>query len=233
MKSNATITGDSEERAARIVIVDDHPLLRHGITTLVNAESDLQVCGEANSFHEGVQLINVTNPDVLVLDISLPDVNGIEMIKSIKAAGLSIAIIVLSVHDESEFALRALEAGAKGYLRKADAAGSLLTGIRRVLSGELYISEEFRDQLLNNFLKKPKTQASSPADRLSIRQREVFDLIGRGFTTREIAAHLNMSPKTVETHRGAMKAKLGLRTTGELVRMTLGAAHKKTDESST
>lgn len=203
------------------MLIDDHPLLRQGVASLIDGEEDLEVCCEAQSYQTGLKGAQEHRPDLVILDISLPDVSGIELIKAIKAQQGCPAILVLSVHEEAEFALRALEAGAGGYVMKTVAPPALLTGMRRVLAGELHVSRQFRDRMIMRVLQKPPGKFQCPTERLSSRQLDVFELIGQGFTTREIATRLNMSSKTVETHRGHIKKKLGLNTTGALIRFAL------------
>jgi DNA-binding NarL/FixJ family response regulator len=205
---------------ARILVVDDHPAIRHGLVALIGAESDLEVCGEATNYQEGLACALSLKPDAIVMDISLPDTNGIELIKAIKQEMPFVAVLVISVHDESQYALRALQAGALGYLMKADAAANVLTGLRRVLTGEVHVSPKLSERLIFQVL-QGRGAGISPVDRFSPREREVLELLGQGLCTREIAKQLNMSPKTVETHRGHMKEKLGVQTTGELVRFAL------------
>ena len=208
-------------RAARVLVVDDHPAIRHGLVTLIGAEDDFEICGEAASFRQGLASALHLKPDAIVLDISLPDTSGIELIKAIRAELPYVSILAISVHDESQYALRALQAGALGYIMKADAAASVLEGLRKVLAGEIHVSPKFSERLIFQVLQGKRNPHGSPVDRFSAREREVLDLLGRGFGTREIAHQLNISPKTVETHRGHMKEKLGVQSTGELVRFAL------------
>jgi DNA-binding NarL/FixJ family response regulator len=208
-------------KVARVLVVDDHPAIRHGLVTLVDAEDDLEVCGQADTFQEGLASARALRPDVIILDLSLPDTSGMELIKAIKAELPFSAILVVSVHDESKYALRALLAGALGYIMKADAAENVLEGVRKVLNGEIHISPKFSGNLILQTLRDRQPKGNSPVDRLSPRELEILELMGQAKGTREIASQLNMSPKTVETHRGHMKEKLGMQTTGELLRFAL------------
>lgn len=205
----------------RVLVVDDHPAIRHGLVTLIDAEEDLEVCGQAETFQGGLSSAQALKPDVIVLDLSLPDTSGMELIKAIKAEFPFVAILVVSVHDESRYALRALQAGALGYVMKSDAAATVLQGIRRVYGGEMHVSPSFNDRLMFQVLQGKSGSHSALVDRLSPREMEILELIGLARGTREIAMQLNISPKTVETHRGHMKEKLGLQTTNELIRFAL------------
>lgn len=208
-------------RASRVLVVDDHPAIRQGLVSLINAEPEFEICGEAESFHEGLTCARLLKPDAVVVDISLPDSSGLELIKVIRAELPHVPVLVISVYDESQYALRALQAGALGYIMKADAAATILEGLRKVLAGELHVSPKFSERLIFQVLQGKKGAVFSPVERFSPREREILELLGRGMGTRDIAARLDISPKTVETHRGHMKEKLGVRSTGELVRFAL------------
>lgn len=209
--------------AARVLVVDDHPAIRHGLVTLIDAEDDLEVCGQAETFQEGLARARELRPDAIVLDLSLPDTSGMELIKAIKAELPFVAILVVSVHQESKYALKALLAGALGYIMKADAAESVLEGVRKVLDGEIHVSPKFNESLIFQAIRgqQGNRNSPSPVERLSPRELEILELMGHAKSTREIAQQLNISPKTVETHRGHMKEKLGMQTTGELLRFAL------------
>lgn len=191
--------------------------------TLIDAEDDLEVCGQAETFQEGLARARALKPDAIVLDLSLPDTSGMELIKAIKAELPFVAILVVSVHEESKYALRALMAGALGYIMKADAAECVLEGVRKVLAGEIHVSSKFSGSLILQAIRGKQGTGNSLSfvDRLSPREREILELMGRARNTREIGQQLNISPKTVETHRGHMKEKLGMQTTSELLRFAL------------
>lgn len=205
----------------RVLIVDDHPVFRHGIAALINAEPDLEVCGEAASSQTALQAVRTLNPDVVLLDISLPGTNGVELIKHLKAEYPKLPILVLSMHDESIYALRTLRAGALGYVMKAEALSHVTAALRRVLKNEVYVSHEFSERLIFKAIQSLDGGMGSPVDKLSDRELEVLELLGRGFGTREIANELHLSVKTIETHRAHIKEKLGFKDAGEMVRFSI------------
>lgn len=205
----------------RVLIVDDHPVFRHGITSLINAESDLEVCGEAGSSPSALEAMRALSPDVALVDISLPGTNGIELIKHMKAEHPKLPILVLSMHDESLYALRALRGGALGYVMKAEALKHVVVALRKVLNGEIYVSERFSERLIFKAIQSIDGGMGSPVDKLSDRELEVLQLLGRGFGTRDIAEELHLSAKTIETHRAHIKEKLGFKDAGEMVRFAI------------
>jgi len=193
----------------RVFLVDDHPVVRQGLSLLINQEADLIVCGEAEAAWSVPAALAALNPDVLVLDLSLNGPDGLDLLKSIRATQRSLPILILSVHDESMYAERALRAGANGYIMKQEATERVLIAIRRVLGGELYVS----DRIANTMLQQLTKQGSSPQSlisTLSDRELEVFRLIGDGHGTREIAEELRLSIKTVESYQAHIKDKLSL-----------------------
>lgn len=205
----------------RVLIVDDHPVFRHGISALINAEADLVVCGEASSSPSALDAMRNLDPDVALLDISLPGTNGIELIKLMKAEHPKLPLLMLSMHDESLYALRALKAGALGYVMKAEALTHVLDALRKVLKGEIYVSPRLSERLIFQAIQSADGGSGSPVDRLSDRELEVLELLGRGFGTKEIASELHLSVKTIETHRAHIKEKLGFRDAGEMVRFAI------------
>ncbi len=205
----------------RVLIVDDHPVFRHGIASLINAEEDLVVCGEAGSSPSALQAMRTLKPDVAMLDISLPGTNGVELIKLMKAEQPKLPILMLSMHDESLYALRALRAGAMGYVMKAEALNHVTSALRKVLQGEIYVSEKFSERLIFKAIQSIDGGMGSPVDKLSDRELEVLQLLGRGFGTREIAEELHLSVKTIETHRAHIKEKLRFKDSGEMVRFAI------------
>jgi DNA-binding NarL/FixJ family response regulator len=204
-----------------VLIVDDHPVFRHGIASLINAEADLHVCGEASTSPLALDAMRRLKPDVALLDISLPGSNGVELIKLMKAEQPKLPLLVLSMHDESLYALRSLRAGALGYVMKAEALNHVLTALRKVLKGEVYVSEKFSERLIFKAIQSIDGGLGSPVDKLSDRELEVLELLGRGFGTREIANELHLSVKTIETHRAHIKEKLGFKDAGEMVRFSI------------
>jgi DNA-binding NarL/FixJ family response regulator len=202
----------------KIMIVDDHPLVRSGFRQLIESETDLNVCCEAATMNEALQLINHCLPDLAIIDLSLPDGNGLELIKRINTQYPNITILVSSMHDEDLFAERALRAGAKGYINKQEAGEQVIVAARQVLSGKIYLSTPMAERLLLEQNGKPQASVLSPVEHLSNRELEIFEFIGHGMTTGEIANKLHLSVKTIETHRANIKAKLGLSSAGELTR---------------
>jgi DNA-binding NarL/FixJ family response regulator len=205
----------------RVLIVDDHPVFRHGITALINAECDLVVCGEASSSPLALEAMRKLKPDIALLDISLPGANGIELVKMMKAESPKLPLLILSMHDESLYALRALKAGALGYVMKAEALTHVLDALRKALNGEIYVSPRMSERLIFQAIQTNDGKAGSPVDRLSDRELEVLAFLGSGLSTKEIAAKLNLSVKTIETHRAHIKEKLGFRDAAEMVRFAV------------
>ncbi|HHY85516.1 MAG TPA: response regulator transcription factor [Verrucomicrobia bacterium] len=201
----------------RIAIVDDHPMMRQGLAQLINNEPDLTVCAEADTAGQALELLNKARPGLWLIDISLPDKNGIELIKDIRAMDPASRILVVSMHDESLYAERILRAGARGYIMKQEGGKKLMEAIRHVLAGNIYVSEKMSGKILEIFSGQRDT-GGSPVARLTDREFEVFQLIGEGKGTRQIAEHLHLSVKTVEVHRANIKEKLGLKTATDLVR---------------
>lgn len=201
----------------RVFIVDDHPLFRQGITQFINRESDLIVCGESEHADHALQAIGEIKPDLVTLDISLKNSNGIDLIKSIKAQYENLPVLVLSMHDESLYGERVLRAGAKGYIMKQEATKNVMVAIRRVLEGKIYLSEAMSEKMLEKQLNGVPENTSSVGT-LSDRELEVFQAIGEGLSTATIAKNLHLSVKTVETYRANIKNKLNLQNNTELIR---------------
>lgn len=201
----------------RVYVTDDHPLVRRGLAAMIGAEPDLELCGEAEDCATATSEIGRLLPDVVIVDISLRGNSGLELIKNVKALDPRIHMLVLSVHDESLYALRVLKAGAKAYVMKQDIADKVLEAIRKVRKGQIYVSERVSGQMLNQLVKGRDDPDDSPVAGLSDRELEVATFIGSGLATREIAVRLNMSVKTVETHRAHLKTKLNLSTSTQLV----------------
>lgn len=208
-------------KPARIFIVDDHPLVRHGMRQLIGGEPELIVCGEADSIQQTLIMLNTIAADLIIIDLSLPDGNGLELIRHVLARFPKLSILVSSMHDESMFAERALKLGAKGYISKSANGDEVLKAIKKILNGRIYISKHLSETLAqaNNHSENP--EELSPVNQLSNRELEVFELIGRGLSTGEIAGNLKLSIKTIETHRANIKKKLGLMNAGELTRRAI------------
>lgn len=201
----------------RVYIVDDHAMVRRGLAAMIAAEADMELCGEAEDCATATSEVSRLRPDVAVVDISLRGNSGIELIKNIRVMDPGIRIVVLSVHDESIYALRALRAGAKAYVMKLDKPEKVIDAIRKVRLGRMYVSERVGSQMLNRLTKGAEDMGDSPVAGLSDRELEVVTLIGSGLATREIAARLYVSVKTVETHRAHIKTKINLNTGTQLV----------------
>lgn len=207
--------------AKRLLIVDDHPLVRHGVTQLLAHLEDVVVCGEAENAHAALEVMRREKPDVVLLDVSMPGTNGIEIIKLMLAEQPRLIILMLSMHDESLYALRALRAGAKGYVMKQQPMENVLQALRKVIGGGIYVSPEFSEKLVFKAIQGSDSDLGSPVDKLSDRELEVLQHLGRGKPTREIAKTLHLSVKTIETHRAHIKEKLGFKTAEELVKFAV------------
>ena len=202
----------------RILLVDDHPMVRRGFADVIAAEATIELCGEAANATEAIQLARELEPDLMIVDLGLPDQSGLELIKRIKATSLKTQMLVSSIQDETLFAERCLRAGAMGYVNKAEPPETVVEAIFCVLEGEVYLSPAMTRRLIRGVAGKKKSDGGSLIDRLSDREFEVFDSIGRGLATREIAERLKLSTKTVETHRDKIKTKLKITSTTELTR---------------
>ena len=194
----------------RVFLVDDHPIVRQGLTLLINQEPDLIVCGEAEAAWSVPSALATLNPDILIVDLSLNGPDGIDLLKSIRATDVELPILVLSMHDESVYAERALRAGANGYIMKQEATERVLVAIRRILHHEYYVSDRIANTMLQQLVSKPVHARESLIAALSDRELEVFRLIGDGHGTREIAEQLHLSVKTVESYQAHIKDKLSL-----------------------
>ncbi|MCK5674849.1 MAG: response regulator transcription factor [Spirochaetales bacterium] len=201
----------------KIVVVEDHPIVRRGIVQLINFEDDICSVGEADSTSEALEVINKQKPDLVLVDLSLKGGSGLELIKDLKKLYPELLIIVVSLHDENVYAERVIRAGAKGYIMKSEATESILTAIRQVLKGGLYLSSNIQTKILNKMVGGVKTLASE-VDVLSDREFEVLELIGKGFSTRKIAEELHLSIKTIETYKSHIKTKLNISNSTELIK---------------
>lgn len=208
-------------QTVRIMIVDDHPIVRQGLRQLIEDRPAYEICAEADSMTEAIQHYRATRADLVVTDLTLKDGSGIELIKELKAVNPSVRILVASMHDESLFAERALRAGAMGYVNKETAVDTLVAAIDQVIHGRIYLSERMTERMLCRTIGNADGLRTSPIDALSDRELETFELIGQGLTTQQIAAKLHLSPKTVETYRGNIKAKLNLKNGTELARQAV------------
>ena len=201
----------------RVLIVDDHPIVRQGLRRLIDQEEDLTVCGEAESTREAKTAIRELKPDVIIVDISLKQGDGIELVKSVRADCASLPMLVLSMHDETIYAQRMLSAGANGYIMKQAASDQFLVAMRRVLEGGIYVSDVVGNSMIQQLAAGGAYLSVNPIDQLSNRELQILHLIGRGLSTRQAAEALNLSVKTVESHRQRIKRKLNLATGSQLV----------------
>ncbi len=204
-------------RRQRVLVVDDHPMLRAGLRELINKQADLECCGEAGDAGEALSAISRCHPDVLVTDLSMPGRSGAELIKDALALHPRLPILVVSMHDERIHAERVLRAGARGYVMKEAGPEKLLAAIRKVAAGEVYASEQLAARLLDTFIGRSVRGALSPVEKLSDREFDVFRLLGDGLPTADIARRLHLSAKTVATHRAKIKTKLEIGTASELI----------------
>jgi DNA-binding NarL/FixJ family response regulator len=207
---------------AKVMLIDDHPIMREGMAQCINHEADMAVCAEAGTAHEALAAIARTKPDIAIVDLSLGESHGLELIKDINAQHPKLAMLVFSMHDESLYAERVLHAGARGYVMKQTPPQTVLCAIRQVLAGEVYLSAEMTRRLMNSVARTERAKkAVAPVERLSDREYEVFDLIGRGYTTKEIAHRLRLSYKTVASHRENIRHKLGFPNSAALLRQAI------------
>ncbi len=201
----------------RLLVVDDHPIFRHGICQFLNQVPEVTICAEASNAQMALDAMRQHKPDVVLLDVSMPGTNGIELIKHMLAEQPKLLILMLSMHDESIYALRAMRAGAKGYVMKQQAMETILDALRKILSGGIYVSPQFSEKLIFKSIAGSTGDLGSPVDKLSDREIEVLQLFGRHKSTREIGEALHLSVKTIETHRTHIKEKLGFKDADEMV----------------
>lgn len=206
----------------KILIVDDHPIFREGLTQSIERQTDLAVCGEAEDAPAASQAVAKLHPDLVIVDITLPGKSGLELIKDLHAAYPDLALLAVSMHDESLYAARILRAGARGYIMKQETPPTLLQAIRQVLDGKIYVSEKMSAQILESYYSahRPATH-TSPIEQLSDREFEIFHLVGQGRKNEEIAEQLHLSAKTVSVHQGNIRRKLNLESASDLIRFAM------------
>ena len=209
------------EEKIGILVVDDHPIMRAGLAQLIGQEADMTVCCEAEDAHSALKAIEGCQPDLALVDISLREGSGLDLIKDIRARWPRLPVLVLSMHDEVFYAERVLRAGAKGYVTKAEASAKVIEGIRRVLEGGVYVSEKIASKMIHKLVGGGPDLDVFPIDRLSDRELQVLELIGEGLQTRDIADKLHLSVKTVDAHREHIKKKLALETANELTKYAI------------
>jgi len=222
MKTGNTRQSPDNVRKHRVLLVDDHPILCEGLSQRINGESDLEVCGQARDAHAALEAMEKLQPHVAIVDIALGEGSGVELIKDMKVRFPHLPALVLSMHDEALYAERSLHAGARGYVMKQEEPEVLLRAIRQILRGQVYLSERIRDGIVNRLGGAvPKGETSSLISQLSDRELQVFQLIGDGYATHEIADQLHLSMKTVASHRENIKWKLHLTTGEQLARFAI------------
>lgn len=218
----ATRKSDTERPVRHtILIVDDHPVMRHGQAELINREPDLFVCGEVGTAAEALEAIPRLKPDLLLLDLNLPDKNGLELLKDLQALHPELPVLAVSMQDEAFYAMRVLRAGGRGYLMKQEGPDQLIASIRTVLTGEVFVSQRMSARIVTSASRHASAKAGTPEDHLSDRELEVLRFFGEGWSTEEIGCKLHLSPKTVDVHRANIKEKLGLKTTPEFLRYAI------------
>jgi DNA-binding NarL/FixJ family response regulator len=213
--------GKSKMKATAILLVDDHPIVRERIREIIEAENGMTVCGEAEDRHGALALIESQRPDLALIDITLRNSSGLELIKDIHVRWPRLLMLVISMHDELLYAERVLRAGARGYITKQDATSNILGAIRRVLDGEIYLNSKAASSIVSKVTSNAAAKSRSGLDLLADRELQVFKLTGKGLATREIAAELRIDVKTVETYRARIKEKLNLRNSSELLQLAI------------
>lgn len=220
-QKTAPATAPKPSGKSRVLLVDDHPLTRHGMKALISQQPNLEIVGEADSAPRALELVEKLKPNLAIVDITLRSTNGIELTKGMRAQSPDLQVLIVSMHDENLYAERALRAGAMGYLMKHEASEKIITAIQRIQQGEIYLSDRIKEKMLHRFVNHKTDELVSPIDTLSDREMEVFQLIGNGYGTRLIAQQLNLSIKTIDSYREHLKLKLNLESGSELVRYAI------------
>lgn len=215
------VTSETADGKKKVLIVDDHPITRQGLRMLVDQQADFAVCGEADNAAHAMELAAKLKPDIAIVDITLRTANGIELTKNLKAHSPALLILIVSMHDEELFAERALRAGAKGYLMKHEASDQVVNALRRISKGDIYVSERVQARMLSRMVSSNSGEVVSPVESLSDREMEVFQLLGNGYSTRQIAERLNLSVKTIDSYREHLKLKLNLDSGADLIRYAI------------
>ena len=208
-------------KKTNILLVDDHPIVRQGLAELINHQTDFVVCGQAEDAHQAMKAVKELKPDMAIVDISLKETSGMELIKDLNSQYPNLPVLALSMHDESLYAERALRAGARGYIMKDEATEKVIMAIHKILRGEIYISDKMATKMMRKLVGSSTELTTSPVERLSDRELEVFQLIGKGFGTRQISERLFLSIKTIETYRAHIKEKLHLADSAEMLRYAI------------
>jgi DNA-binding NarL/FixJ family response regulator len=215
------------QEAIRIIVVDDHPLFRHGLVQLLNSDDGFSVCGEASSAPEALTLIRKLRPHLVIVDLGLKGPGGLELTKSVRAEFPKMPVLILSMHDEPTYAVRSLRGGANGYVTKQDALGSVLIAVREVIDGRVYLSPSMASEVISNVILTKREPGANPTDNLTDRELEILERIGKGEEIKAIAKALHLSPKTVETHRAHIKEKLNLSNARQVARYAVQWASAK------
>ena len=224
MRRKSRTAGTARART-RILLVDDHPLVRERLAEIINREPDLTVCGEAEDRDEAITAIPAKRPHLVIVDLTLKNSDGLELIKDIRSRWPNLRMLVVSMHDELLYAERAIRAGALGYITKQEATRNILVAIRRVMEGIIYLNEKIASHIITRLTAHPGTVAATPAELLSDRELQVFDLIGRGLNTGEIADRLHVVVKTIETYRARIREKLKLKNPSDLLQSAISWNH--------
>lgn len=220
-KDEITAVPAASEAAVRIVVVDDHPLFRHGLVQLLNSDPGLEVCGEASSAPEAMAVVRREKPSMVIADLGLSGANGLELTKSLRVEFPKMPVLVLSMHDEPTYAVRSLRAGAKGYVTKGEAIDRVLIAVREVTAGRTYLSPNMSSEVISSIVLSKSEPGASPTDQLTDRELEILERIGKGQEVKAIAKALHLSPKTVETHRAHIKEKLKLTNARQVARFAV------------
>jgi DNA-binding NarL/FixJ family response regulator len=227
MVTRVPSSSSADLKSTRILLVDDHPMVRERLGEIISREPDLCVCGEAEDRHEALGIIPTARPDLVIVDLTLKSSDGLELIKDIHSRWPRQRMLVVSMHDESLYAERVIRAGALGYITKQEATRNILQAIRRVLAGTVYLNEKIASRILTRIGSQATVAAMSPADLLTDRELQVFELTGRGRSIRQIATQLNIGVKTVETYRSRIRDKLKLDTASELLQLAIKWTHQQ------
>jgi DNA-binding NarL/FixJ family response regulator len=219
-------TAGTAKARRRILLVDDHPLVRERLTEVINREADLTVCGEAEDRDQAIAAIPAQRPHLVIVDLTLKNSDGLELIKDIRSRWPKLRMLVVSMHDESLYAERIIRAGALGYITKQEATRNILVAIRRVLEGTIYLNEKIASRIISRLTAHPGAVVATPPELLSDRELQVFDLTGQGLNTGEIASRLHVAVKTIETYRARIREKLKLKNASELLQSAISWTHK-------
>jgi DNA-binding NarL/FixJ family response regulator len=215
-------------RVTKILLVDDHPMVRERLAEIINSEPDMAVCGEAEDRHRALELTTNNDPDLVIVDLTLKNSHGLDLVKDLRRHHPKLLMLVLSMHDESLHAERALRAGANGYITKQEATKNILLAIRQVLAGKTFMSEKIASRIVSKIIGTGEQQSAFAADRLTDRELRVLEMIGQGLTTRQIAHALHLDVSTVETYRTRIKQKLNLKNYSELLPYAIRWVHSGT-----